>query len=203
MSGVLFIVSAASGTGKTSLVKRLLDSEPSVQLSVSYTTRAPREGEVDGKDYHFISRAKFEDMIQAGDFLEYADVYGNYYGTSNKETQKKLLEHDVLLEIDWQGAKQVMSAASVPVVSIFVLPPSMMELENRLRGRAKDDEATIKKRMAAAIGEILHASSYQFVIINQDFEEACLDLRSVIRSTRQKLTKHQATWQELISSVND
>ena len=143
MAGTLFILSAASGTGKTSLVRRLLSEEPALSLSISYTTRRPREGEVDGKDYHFVTQAQFDARLSSGDFLEYATIYGNSYGTSRSAIDAQLEEGDILLEIDWQGALQIMEKPTASLVSIFILPPSLKELENRLRKRGKDDEETI------------------------------------------------------------
>ena len=200
MAGTLFILSAASGTGKTSLVKRLLSEEPGLSLSVSYTTRQPREGEVDGKDYHFVTQAQFDARLSSGDFLEYATIYGNSYGTSRSAIDAQLKEGDILLEIDWQGALQIMEKPTASLVSIFILPPSLKELENRLRKRGKDDEETILRRLSLAKEEILHASSYQFVIINQDFEEASLNLRSIVRANRLTLDHCRLAWQNLLNT---
>lgn len=196
--GTLFIVSAASGTGKTSLVARLLSEEPMLSLSVSFTTRAPREGEINGREYHFIDTVTFEKMIAAGDFLEYAEIYGNYYGTSLSAIKEQLQQHDVLVEIDWQGAKQIIERVKTTVVSIFILPPSMAVLEKRLRSRAKDDEAIIKRRLFSAKEEIAQAFMYDYVMVNEDFEEASIDLRAIVRANRLYLTNYQDLWQRLI-----
>jgi guanylate kinase len=192
MSGTLFIVSSPSGGGKTSLVKALLESEPEVGLSVSHTTRPSRPGEVNGRDYHFITPPEFERMLQAGEFLESAVIYGNRYGTSQKWIESERAEgHDVLLEIDWQGAQQVRRLMR-QVVSIFILPPSLEVLESRLKGRGQDSAETIARRLAAARDEINHVAEYDYVIINDDFTRAALDLRSIIRAERLKLARQLA-----------
>ena len=184
MPGNLFVVVAPSGAGKTSLVNKLLEREPNVHLSISYTTRAPREGEADGRDYHFVDRAAFEKMIEAGDFLEHANVYGNYYGTSKRWIERELAgDHDVLLEIDWQGARQV-RALFRHMVGIFILPPSIEELRKRLESRGKDSRETIERRMASAREDISHVLEFEYIIVNESFEEALADLESVVRATR-------------------
>jgi guanylate kinase len=192
MSGLLFIVSSPSGGGKTSLVRALLEAEPEVRLSVSYTTRGARPGEVDGRDYHFVTPAVFERMLEAGEFLESAEIYGNRYGTSEKWIERERAEgRDVLLEIDWQGAQQVRRLMR-QVVSIFILPPSPEVLESRLRGRGQDSEEVVARRLAAARHEISHVSEYDYVIINDDFNRAAQDLRSIIRAERLKLARQLA-----------
>ena len=159
-TGTIFVVVAPSGAGKTSLVAALLEAEPSVGLSVSYTTRPAREGEVEGKHYHFIGREQFDVMVVRGDFLEYAEVYGNYYGTSSGWIRSRLAEgRDILLEIDWQGARQVRQAFP-DAVGIFIVPPSIEELERRLRGRATDSSEVIARRLASARMEIGMISEY-------------------------------------------
>jgi guanylate kinase len=184
MPGDLFVVVAPSGAGKTSLVNALLAAERGFRLSVSYTTRAPREGEVDGREYHFVSREAFEAMIAAGDFLEYADVYGNYYGTSRRWIETELAgEHDVLLEIDWQGAQQVRRLFP-PVVGIFILPPSLAELRQRLTARGKDAPEVIERRMASAREEISHVLEFEYIIVNERFDVALADLQAVVRAAR-------------------
>jgi len=184
MSGNLFIVSAPSGAGKTSLVDALLKADPQVRKSVSFTTRAPRMGEADGREYHFVSTAEFERMQARDEFLESAQVHGNRYGTSRTwvaaETTKG---HDILLEIDWQGAAQVRKL--VPgAISIFILPPSLAALEARLKTRAVDSPEVIAQRLANAPGEIAHAGEFEYVIINEDFSRAAQDLICVIRAER-------------------
>jgi len=199
MSGLLFIVSSPSGGGKTSLVKALLEVEPAVRLSVSYTTRAPRPGEVDGRDYHFVTVPEFERMLEAGEFLESAIIYGNHYGTSQNWIERERAEgRDVLLEVDWQGAQQVRRLMR-QVVSIFILPPSPEVLETRLRGRRQDSEEVVARRLAAAREEIGHVSEYEYVIINDDFDRAALDLRSIIRAERLKLARQLASNLNLIN----
>jgi guanylate kinase len=192
MSGLLFIISSPSGGGKTSLVRALLEAEPEVRLSVSYTTRGTRPGEVDGRDYHFVTPAVFERMLEAGEFLESAEIYGNRYGTSQKWIERERADgRDVLLEIDWQGAQQVRRLMR-QVVSIFILPPSPELLESRLRGRGQDSEEVVARRLAAARHEIAHVSEYDYVIINDDFNRAAQDLRSIIRAERLKLARQLA-----------
>lgn len=187
MSGNLFIVSAPSGAGKTTLVAALLKADPQVRKSVSYTTRAPRSGEIDGREYHFVPAAKFESMLKCGDFLETAHVHGNRYGTSRKWVSDQTAQgHDILLEIDWQGAAQV-RALVAGAVSIFVLPPSLAALEARLRKRALDSTDEISLRLANAREEIAHVGEFDYVIINEDFSRAAQDLASIIRAERLRL----------------
>jgi guanylate kinase len=184
MAGDLFVVVAPSGAGKTSLVHRLLGVETGIRLSVSHTTRAPREGEVDGREYHFIARSAFEAMIAAGDFLEHANVYGNYYGTSRRWIETELAgEHDVLLEIDWQGAMQLRKLFP-RLVGIFILPPSIGELRRRLTARGKDSPEVIEKRMASAREEISHVLEFEYIIVNEQFDAAVADLQAVVRAAR-------------------
>ena len=199
MSGLLFIVSSPSGGGKTSLVRALVEVEPEVRLSVSHTTRAARPGEVDGRDYHFVTPPVFERMLEAGEFLESAVIYGNRYGTSQKWIEReRAAGHDVLLEIDWQGAQQVRRLMR-QVVTIFILPPSPEVLESRLRGRGQDSEEIVSRRLAAARHEIAHVSEYEYVIINDDFNRAAQDLRSIIRAERLKLARQLARNVNLIN----
>jgi guanylate kinase len=184
MRGNLFVVVAPSGAGKTSLVKALLEKEPNIKLSISYTTRKPREGEVNGRDYHFADRTAFEKMIVQGDFLEYANVYGNYYGTSKRWIENELSgDHDVLLEIDWQGAAQLKNLFP-HMVGIFILPPSLAELRKRLESRGKDAPEAIERRMASAREEISHVLEFEYIIVNERFEAALSDLISVVHATR-------------------
>jgi guanylate kinase len=182
--GNLFVVCAPSGAGKTTLVDALLKRESNIRLSPSYTTRAPREGEKDGVDYFFITRDEFERMIEAGEFLEHANVYGNYYGTSRRWIEKELSgDHDVLLEIDWQGAQQVRRLFP-HMVGIFLLPPSLAELRNRLKSRGKDSPEAIERRMASAREEISHVLEFEYIIVNEQFEVALADLMAVVRGAR-------------------
>jgi len=199
MSGMLFIISSPSGGGKTSLVKALLEAEPGMRLSVSYTTRPPRPGEVHGRAYHFVTLPEFERLIETGEFLENAVIYGNRYGTSRKWIEREQAGgHDVLLEIDWQGAQQVRRLMR-NVVSIFILPPSPEVLESRLMGRGQDSAEVVRKRLAAARDEISHASEYDYVIINDEFNRAALDLRSIIRAERLKIARQFARHSNLIN----
>lgn len=184
MSGILYMVSAPSGAGKTTLVKGLLEQDAAVRLSVSYTTRPPREGEQDGVAYHFTDVSHFLALREAGEFLEWAEVHGNYYATSRSWLEQELAAgRDVLLEIDWQGAQQVRRLFP-DAVSIFVMPPSFSVLEARLRGRGKDSEEVIARRLAAAENEMRRVNEFDYVIINNDLQEALADLCAVVRAAR-------------------
>ena len=184
MPGNLFIVCAPSGAGKTSLVAELLKREPSIGLSISYTTRKPRDGEADGREYHFVDRGEFERMIASSDFLEHALVHGNYYGTSRRWIERETAAgHDVLLEIDWQGAAQVRKLFP-GLVGIFILPPSFEELRRRLRARGKDAADAIERRMASAREEISHVLEFEYIIVNERFESALDDLIAIVRAAR-------------------
>jgi guanylate kinase len=195
MSGTLFIICAPSGAGKTSLVRALLDINPDIDLSVSYTTRAPRAGEQDGKDYHFVGREAFLGMAERGEFLESAEVYGNLYGTSQTWiSQENARGRNILLEIDWQGAAQVRRLFP-DCISIFILPPSLQALEQRLRGRGKDDEAVIARRLAAVSADVAHVAEFDYVIINRDLDVALRELNAVVVSAQltraRQLVRHQ------------
>lgn len=201
MSGNLFIISAPSGAGKTSLVHALLDLDPLIDLSVSYTTRDPRPGEQDGKDYHFVSRDAFLAMAKRGEFLESAEVYGNLYGTSQTWiSQENARGRDVLLEIDWQGAAQVRRLFP-DNISIFILPPSRTALEQRLKGRGKDDHTVIAKRMAAVREDVAHVAEFNYVIINDNLHEALHELNAVVLSARLRCTRQLARHQALINQL--
>lgn len=182
--GMLLVVSAPSGAGKTSLVRALLKNDPAIRLSVSYTTRPPRPGETDGRDYHFVDVPTFRQMLEAGEFLEHAEVYGNFYGTSRGKIADELATgRDVLLEIDWQGARQVKT--HFPAArSVFILPPSLSTLRTRLRGRGQDSEAVIEKRLAAAAEDVSHAPEFDYIIVNDDFDQALADLTGLARAIR-------------------
>jgi len=198
--GALYIVSAPSGAGKTSLVKALLKSDPAIRLSVSYTTRAPRPGETDGRDYHFISRERFEAMLAEDEFLEHAEVYGNFYGTSKIGIARDLdAGRDVLLEIDWQGAGQV-KRHFPESASIFILPPSFNALRTRLKGRGQDSEAVIERRLAAAAHDVAHANAFDYIMVNDDFDQALQDLVAITRSFRleaaRQLGRHAVLFDE-------
>ncbi|MGV0950686.1 MAG: guanylate kinase [Azonexus sp.] len=202
MSGKLYVVAAPSGAGKTTLVRLLLDSEPDVHLSISYTTRSPRPGEVDGREYRFVDVATFRVMLARGDFLEWAEVHGNFYGTSRKWIADRLAAgHDVLLEIDWQGAQQVRGAFP-DAIGVFILPPSMEELTRRLTGRGTDSADVIERRLAAAQAEMRHVGEFDYVIINDSLEQALDDLRAVVRASRLTLegqrVRHAALFARMI-----
>ena len=183
MSGNLYVVAAPSGAGKTTLVRLLLEQASGVQLSISFTTRAPRPGEQDGREYHFVDTATFRGMIERGEFLEWAEVHGNFYGTSKKWIADRLQAGaDVLLEIDWQGAQQVRQLFPA-AIGIFILPPSMEELERRLTGRGTDAPDVIARRLAAAQAEMRHVGEFDYVIINNQLDEALGDLRAVVRAS--------------------
>ena len=184
MTGNLFILSAPSGAGKSTLAAKLLEEDKNIHLSVSYTTRAPRAGEVDGRDYHFVDKSGFMGMLKRGEFLESAEVHGNHYGTSEAWIRaQRAAGHDILLEIDWQGAQQVRRIFG-DTIGIFVLPPSIAELERRMRRRGQDSEEVVRRRLAVAADEMSHAAEFEYVIINNDFEEARRDLVAVVRASR-------------------
>jgi guanylate kinase len=187
--GNLFVVTAPSGAGKTSLVRELLAADPHVKLSISYTTRPPRPGEKDGHDYHFVSRETFEAMLGQGDFLESAEVYGNYYGTSQVWISQTMQSgQDILLEIDWQGAAQVRKLFP-EAIGVFILPPSLEALHQRLKARGQDSEEVIERRMRVAREDISHVGEFDYVIINNIFAEAVADLRAVFRAERLKINR--------------
>jgi guanylate kinase len=184
MSGNLFIVCAPSGGGKTSLVSALLKADPGVKLSVSYTTRPPRPGEADGRDYHFVGEQEFKQLLQQGSFLESALVHGHHYGTPQTwVTERRKTGDDIVLEIDWQGAAQV-RRLTPEAIGIFIFPPSFETLVARLNKRAQDSPDVIARRLAAAREEISHAGEFDYVIINNDFEEAARDLIAIVRTQR-------------------
>ena len=197
----LFVVSAPSGAGKTSLVRRTVKELSRLSASVSHTTRGIRPGEVDGEDYHFVDRDAFERMIEAGQFLEHADVFGNYYGTSIDAVKALLAAGtDVILEIDWQGAEQVRK--SLPeAVSIFILPPSRAALLERLRGRGQDSDEVIERRTLEAVDEMRKHQHADYLIINDDFDEALLELKSIIMAHRAIQARQGRVHAELIQSL--
>ncbi len=202
MPGNLYVVAAPSGAGKTTLVKLLLAQEADVRLSVSYTTRQPRPGEENGREYHFVEVDTFRTMIANGDFMEWAEVHGNYYGTSKTWIVNQMAAGtDVLLEIDWQGAQQV-RALFPEAIGVFILPPSLEELERRLTGRATDAAEVIARRLAAAQAEMRHVGEFDYVIINDKLEQALADLRSVLQASRLRLAaqriRHSALFARLI-----
>ena len=184
MTGTLYIVAAPSGAGKSSLVNALLEREREIVLSISHTTRPPRPGDVDGEHYHFVNRGVFERLVADNAFLEHAEVFGNLYGTSRNAVEPLLAQgRDVLLEIDWQGARQVRKVMP-DSVSIFILPPSREELERRLRTRAADSAVTIARRLAESREEIAHVDDFDYLVVNDEFADALNDLRSIVTTRR-------------------
>lgn len=201
MIGTLFIFSAPSGAGKTSLVKALLQQTSHIGISVSHTTRAPRPGEVNGQDYHFVSVAEFQQMIGTGAFLEHAQVFDNFYGTSQAWVEQELTAgRDVILEIDWQGAQQVRRLMP-DAVSVFIIPPSIAALEQRLTGRGQDDAETIARRMRDAQSEMSHYGEYDYLIVNDNFDNALAELRSVVVARRHRLSAQQARHADTLASL--
>ncbi|MCK9989828.1 MAG: guanylate kinase [Rugosibacter sp.] len=199
--GTLFIVSAPSGAGKTTLVNGLLAADAQVRRSVSYTTRAPRPGEVDGHDYHFIDLATFSDMRSRGEFVEWAHVHGNYYGTSRAWLEAQMASGmDMLLEIDWQGAEQV-RREFIEAVGIFILPPSMEELQRRLQGRATDTPEVIARRLAVARDEMSHVVEFDFVIINHDLAVAQGELMAAVQASRLRVKRQLARHPEIFRFI--
>ncbi len=191
MSGQLYIISAPSGGGKTSLVNALIKNDSEIAVSISHTTRPSRPGEQDGVNYHFIDRSRFESMIETGEFLEYAQVFDHFYGTSKTAVQSQLAKGiDVILEIDWQGARQIRK--KIPeATSIYILPPSYAELEQRLKNRGEDSEATIQRRMRDAVEEMSHYDEYDFLVVNDVFQSALADLQAIVHAHRLRLKRQR------------
>ncbi|HMV00313.1 MAG TPA: guanylate kinase [Rhodocyclaceae bacterium] len=201
MAGNLYVVAAPSGAGKTTLVRLLLDAEREVRLSISCTTRPPRPGEVDGREYRFLDRKTFDSMVDRGEFLEWAEVHGNCYGTSKTWIEEELAAgHDVLLEIDWQGAQQVRELFPT-AVGVFILPPSLEELERRLRGRGTDSAEVIGRRLAAAQAEMRHVGEFDYVIINNELQRAAEELRLVVRASRLRFVIQRQRHADLIDRL--
>jgi guanylate kinase len=201
-AGTLFIVAAPSGAGKTTLVRKLLELDAAVQLSVSYTTRTPRTGEQDGREYHFVDVAEFLAMRNRDEFVEWAEVHGNFYGTSRLWLADQIKAgRDVLLEIDWQGAQQVRKLFP-EAVSIFILPPSLEELERRLRGRGTDSEDVIARRLTGAVGEMRHVNEFDFAIINNNLDEALKDLAAAVRAARLRYQRQRARYPQVFDSIS-
>lgn len=200
-SGNLFIVSAPSGAGKSSLVKALLERDPAIRLSISYTTRAARPGEVHGTDYHFVTREAFLEQLAAGDFLESAEVYGNFYGTSQPWIEERVgAGDDILLEIDWQGAAQVRRLLP-DAVSIFILPPSLEALRQRLTGRGQDSAEVIETRLAAAQEDMSHAYEFDYLVVNDDFSAALNDLHAIVQARRLGIERQMQRLAPLMSGL--
>ncbi|MDR1935547.1 MAG: guanylate kinase [Candidatus Accumulibacter sp.] len=201
MSGNLFIVSAPSGAGKTTLVRLLLEGDPRIGVSISHTTRAPRPGEEDGREYHFIDVPAFREKIGRNEFLEWAEVHGNYYGTSKRWIEAEMAsDRDVLLEIDWQGARQVRKAFP-RAAGIFVMPPSMAVLEARLSGRGTDSAEVIARRIAAARDEMRHAEEFDYVIINDGLQQAVADLQTIVGAARLRHANQRQRYASLFASL--
>lgn len=199
--GNFIIIAAPSGTGKTSLVAALAETLDNLKISISYTTRAQRPGEVHDEDYHFIDKTQFKKMIDEHAFLEYATVYGNYYGTAREWVLPRLAKgRDVILEIDWQGARQI--RASFPhAVTIFVVPPSLKSLEDRLRQRGQDNESVIAERMAKAKSELEHYHEFDYLVVNDQFDRAVQDLAHIVRAERLKTTIQQQVNAKLLAGL--
>jgi guanylate kinase len=185
--GLMLVLSSPSGAGKTTLSRLLLESDPAIDLSISVTTRPPRPGEVDGRDYHFINRAQFDTMVARGELLEWAQVFGNSYGTPRGPVEKALASgRDVLFDIDWQGTQQLGDKGRPDLVSVFVLPPSIPDLERRLKSRAQDTPEVIRSRMAKAADEMSHWAEYDYVVINREIADAFDDVRAILAAERLK-----------------
>mgnify|MGYP000197502382 CR=1 FL=1 len=200
-TGTLYVFSAPSGAGKTSLVKALLEQTPNIGVSVSHTTRAPREGEVNGKDYNFVSQETFQELIGQAAFLEHAQVFDNFYGTSQIWVEQELQAgRDVILEIDWQGAQQIRQQMP-EMISVFILPPSREELLKRLTGRGTDSQEIIARRMQDAESEMSHYGEFNYLIINDDFEIALQQLRSIVIARRQRTAVQSQIQQELLKNL--
>ncbi len=201
-AGCLFIISAPSGAGKTSLVKALLQSDLSLSLSISHTTRSPRTGEINGCDYHFVAMETFKQMLLRGEFIESAEVYGNFYGTSQQWINQAIASgQDILLEIDCQGARQIQQIFP-QAISIFILPPSADALAIRLKSRAQDNSDVIQKRLAAAREEIGHIAEFNYIIVNNQLDEALNDLICVIKAERLRKERQIVKYHKLISELS-
>lgn len=200
--GLLLILSSPSGAGKSTLTKRLMAWDPSIRFSVSATTRPPRPGEVDGTDYYFRSRSEFETLVAAGQMLEHAEVFGNLYGSPRAPVEAAMAQgRDTVFDIDWQGGQQIKQAMRDDVVSIFILPPSIAELENRLRKRAQDSDEVIAGRMAKSRDEISHWAEYDYVLVNRDLDTAEDELRAIVKAERLR-RERQPDLSDFVRSLN-
>ncbi len=185
--GIMFVLSSPSGAGKTTMSRRLLQEERGITLSVSVTTRDPRPGEVHGRDYYFVSKEKFDEMVESGELLEHALVFDHYYGTPKQHVMGALARgEDVLFDIDWQGTRQLAQSCRDDLVSVFILPPSLQELERRLRARAQDSDEVVRYRMQKAAQEISHWEEYDYVVVNDNLEEALSSVRAILHGERLK-----------------
>lgn len=199
--GNLFILSAPSGAGKSSLIKALLERHQDMQVSISHTTRAPRPGEENGVHYHFIDKDGFKDLIEANNFLEWAEVFDNYYGTSAMAIEKQLNAGiDVFLDIDWQGARQIREMVA-DVITIFILPPSRVELERRLNSRGQDSQEVIESRMAQAESEMSHFDEFDFLLVNDNFDNALYDLETMVFSQRLRVQNQEIKHENLLTDL--
>ena len=200
--GILIILSSPSGAGKSTLARRLMDWDPTLKFSVSATTRAPRSGEVDGRQYYFRTREQFLLMVAEHQMLEYAEVFGNFYGSPEGPVQAAMEEgRDTLFDVDWQGGQQIKQAMKDDVVSIFILPPSIAELERRLRGRAQDSEEVIRGRMEKSLSEISHWAEYDYVLVNDDLDRTEADLRGILQAERMRRMR-QPVLTEFVRGLN-
>ena len=199
--GKLFVIAAPSGAGKTSLVRALMQRRPTLRFSISYTTRQQRPNERDGHDYFFVDKSQFERMVAAGDFLEHARVFDNYYGTSRSQVERILdAGQDVLLEIDWQGAQQIRS--TLPECrSIFVLPPSRAALEQRLRSRGTDSDEVIARRLRDSLADLSHWSEFDYIVVNDDFDRATEDLQAIVSGRGEHLRRDRPDLRELLARL--
>lgn len=198
---MLYVISAPSGAGKTSLVKALIEQLPGVEVSISHTTRAMRPGEEDGVHYHFVDQARFLELADQAAFLEHAEVFGNYYGTSQQGVLDQLATgKDVILEIDWQGARQVRKLMP-ECLGIFIVPPSREVLEERLRGRGQDSEEVIARRMLEAVSEMSHFPEFDFLVINDDFDQALEELKAILIANRLNMPRQEQTHTELLEAL--
>ena len=194
--GLMFVLSSPSGAGKSTLARKLLEADDNMSLSVSATTRPARPSEVDGREYKFLSKEQFEEMADRGEFLEHAMVFGNHYGTPRAPVEAMLIQgKDVLFDVDWQGARALRAAEPQDVVGIFILPPSMAELERRLHARAEDSEDVIKQRMARSLNEISHWEEYDYVLVNTRLEQTLAQIKQILAAER--LKRHRQMWLQL------
>ena len=201
--GLMLVLSSPSGAGKTTLARRLLAAEPGLGMSVSVTTRPPRSGEVDGRDYHFITRETYQRMVANGELLEHAEVFDNYYGTPRRAVEETLSSgRDVLFDIDWQGTQQIRQRAGDDLVTVFVLPPSAEELERRLHRRAQDSDEVIRRRMARSADEVSHWAEYDYVLLNREVDASLAELSTILHAERLK-RKRQAWLADFVKMLQD